>query len=90
MDRGAWRVTVHEVAKSQTGLTDWSQFKSMLKAEMYHLGKYEVLLNHLSLLFKHYDPLQQKVRASFTRSPAKPLPWDPHKYLLNLGGQIQE
>ena len=94
MDRGAWRVTVHGVAKSQTGLTDWHSLNQCWKPKctgwvFLHLGKCEVLLNHLSLYFKHYHPLQQKVRASFKRSP-KSLPWDPHKYLLNLGGQIQE
>ena len=28
MDREAWRAAVHEVAKSQTRLTDWTELKS--------------------------------------------------------------
>ena len=31
MDREAWRAAIHEVAKSRTGLSDWTQLTSSLK-----------------------------------------------------------
>ena len=41
MDREAWRAAVHGVAKSQTGLNDWTELRlwiTLNKCKDYHLG----------------------------------------------------
>ena len=41
MDRGAWQATIHEVAKSQTWLSDWAQ-----STESFWIGCFEILALH--------------------------------------------
>ena len=40
MDREAWRAAIHGVAKTRTGLSDWTELSEALS--QYHLSGFEI------------------------------------------------
>ena len=55
MDRGAWRVTVHGVSKSQTGLSNWTIFKVRYKSEP-ECKLWTLVNNNVSIWLTHCTP----------------------------------
>ena len=54
MDREAWHAAIHEVAKSQTGLSDWTELNQKKKKEKKMLALEELLYKSDVKMVKMY------------------------------------
>ena len=74
MDRGAWQVIVHGLAKSRTWLSDWAQH-----TPMYNLGKWKLYYYQVKYFGIYLDALLYKpTQISKMTSLSKCHPWVTH------------
>ena len=71
MDREAWRTAVHEVAKSQTQLSDWTELNESCSQPQTseHLTAMEIMkLKHILILQSKIDFFKARLKNGMNRS----------------------